>query len=172
MDKKVCIYGFTNNAAVFMMPALRYILGSAFFTVFELDPFLLKGREADYDVFCINAGLAFYELELAFKMLQSDSGYLPYTACISWDSVPEENLDLMIEYGIRIIMFDLQNEEEFLFCKSAVSQKKSFRSKNTYNRQGNHYCDSMTIYNTLSKNQKGAFLYMMSGKSQNEVPHK
>ncbi len=170
MVKKVCIYGFSKNAAIFMMPALRYIFGTASFTVFEFDPVLLKGQDENYDVFCIDASLSFYELELAFKMLQSDKGNLPYIACITWDFVPEENIELMVDYKIPIIMFDLQNEEEFSFCRAAVSQKKTYRTKTTYNRegQGTYYRDSMTIYYSLSKNQKCAFLYMMSGKTQKE----
>lgn len=168
MNKKVCIYGFSNNASVFMMPAIRYIIGDASFTVLEQEPVLLKEKAAEFDVFCINASMAFYELGLALKMLRKENGLLPYTACISWDFVPEENLDIMIEYKVRIIMFDLQTEEEFSFCKTAFSKNKTYRAAATYVRSPYNYCDSLAIYNSLSKNQKCAFLYMMTGKSQKE----
>ena len=92
----------------------------------------------------------------------------PLIVCMAWQAVAEENLDLLLEHHADIIMFDLENEEEFAFCHKAIQQGKSYRAKKTYNRNRNYYCDNMEIYSKLSKNQKYAFHYMMIGMSQKQ----
>ena len=168
MSKKVYVYGFTKNAFVFLQPALRYILGQNQFNyVGSVEQAWKTLSQAD--VICVNCGLTFYELGAAFNIIEKlFPQSRPQIICLSWQNVPEENLDLMLEHKIPVIMFDLQSEEEFSLCSKAVTQGKSYRSKHTFNRNAELYCDNMELYSKLSKNQKYAFHYMMIGKSQKE----
>ncbi len=163
------MYGYSVNAAVMLMPALRYVFGEVSFTIEEKKALFLREKDNNFDFICINAGLAFYEIEEAFVMLERGNPEKTYkTAAFAWDFVPEENLDMLLKYKTDIIMFDLKSEEEFAFCRTALLQNKTYRSKYTFNRNRNHYLDRVDIYNGLPKNQKYACFYMLTGKSQKE----
>ena len=167
--KKVCVYGFEQNAYLFMQPAIRYVLGNIKTSrVTSLEEIRDKPRECD--VFAVNCAMAFYDLELFFRAVSD--GYKdskPIIFCVAWEGVPQENLDIMLSHNSDLIMFDLKNEDEFSFCREAYLSGKNFRSQGTFNRGEEFYCDRVDTYYTLSKNQKYAFLYMMTGKTQKEL---
>ncbi|MBR1402609.1 MAG: helix-turn-helix transcriptional regulator [Treponema sp.] len=168
--KKVSVYGFCMNEYVFMLPAIRYVLG-------EIKPSLvlalddIRENRLDCDVFCVNCGMSFYDLELAFTFFDASftGRQKPTVLCLSWEGVPQENLDIMEKYKADLIMFDLRGEEEFAFCRKAYHEGKPFRSEGTFARGEEFYCDRVDTYGTLSKNQKYAFMYMMTGRTQKEL---
>ena len=125
----------------------------------------------DCDVFCVNCGMSFYDLELVFKFLDNSfrDRQRPTVFCLSWEGVPQENLNIMEAYKAELIMFDLRNEEEFSFCRNAFLEGKNFRSDGTFARGDEFYCDRVDTYEKLSPKQKYAFLYMMTGHTQKEL---
>ncbi len=138
--KKVCMYGYSVNAAVMLMPAFRYVFGEVSFTIEEKKALFLREKGNTFYFICINAGLASYEIEEAFVMLERGNPEKTYkTAAFAWGFVPEENLDMLLKYKTVIIMFDLKSEEEFAFCHASLLQNKTYRSKYTYNRNRNQY---------------------------------
>ena len=168
MFKNVYVFGFSKNAFVFMQPALRHILGehNANYVRTTDDAWKVFSKA---EVICINCGQTFYEIGVCFNIIEKTcTENKPLIVCLSWQAVPEENLDLILAHHAQIIMFDLENEEEFAFCHKAIAQGKTYRAKNTYNRNRNYYCDNMETYSKLSKNQKYAFHYMMIGMSQKQ----
>ena len=168
MSKNVLVYGFSRNAFVFMLPAMRYILGQNKFSHVRCVDEAWKSFYSA-DVICINCGLAFYEMGVCFNIIEKVfTEKKPLIICLSWQEVPEENLNFLLEHQVKLIMFDLENEEEFLCCHEAFVQGKFYRAKNTFNRDRRIYCDEMEIYERLSKNQKYAFHYMMTGMSQKQ----
>ena len=167
MKRNVIVYGFSKNAGVFIQPAIKYILGEVKSTyVSEIDSAWKQFSSAD--VICINCGMTFYEMGLCFNIIEKVCENLPFIVCLSWQEVPEENLDVMLLHSVPVIMFDLESEEEFALCADAVRKGKNYRAKNTYNRNERFYCDRIENYLKLSRNQKYAFHYMMCGKSQKE----
>jgi len=167
--KKICVYGFGMNEYVFMLPAIRYVLDRVKASrVLSLDE--IRENPPDCDVLCVNCAISFYDLELFFKAVSDGYGEeRPLVFCLAWEGVPQENLDIMVENKAELIMFDLKSEEEFAFCKKAYLEGKPFRSQGTFCRGEEFYCDRVDTYYKLSKNQKYAFLYMMTGKSQKEL---
>lgn len=167
--KKVCVYGFSMSEYVFMLPAIRYVLGKIRpEKLASLDE--VRENPPECDVLCVNCAMSFYDLELFFKAASEGYGEeRPLVFCLAWDGVPQENLDIMLEHKAELIMFDLRSEEEFSFCKKAYLEGKPFRSQGTFERGEEFYCDRVDTYYKLSKNQKYAFLYMMTGKSQKEL---
>lgn len=168
--KNVSVYGFGMNEYVFMLPAIRYVLGEIKPSrVLSLDD-IREGR-LDCDVFCVNCGMSFYDLELAFKFLEDSfhDRQKPTVLCLSWEGVPQENLDIMEAHKADLIMLDLREEGEFAFCRKAYLEGKPFRSKGTFARGEEFYCDRVDTYEKLSLKQKYAFLYMMTGKTQKEL---
>ena len=167
--KKICVYGFGMNEYVFMLPAIRYVLGSVKASRI-LSHDVIRENPPDCDVLCVNCAISFYDLELFFRSVSDGYGdERPLVFCLAWEGVPQENLDIMLENKAELIMFDLRSEEEFSFCKKAYFQGKPFRSQGTFERGEEFYCDRVDTYYKLSKNQKYAFLYMMTGKSQKEL---
>lgn len=167
--KNICVYGFDMNEYVFMLPAIRYVLGTVKASrVLSLD--VIRENPPDCDVLCVNCAISFYDLELFFRAVAEGYGEKrPVVFCLAWDGVPQENLDIMLENKAELIMFDLKSEEEFAFCRKAYLEGKPFRSQGTFARGEEFYCDRVDTYYKLSKNQKYAFLYMMTGKSQKEL---
>ena len=168
--KKVCVYGFGQNEYFFMLPAIRYVLGEIKpERIVSLDE--IREKKSECDVLCVNCAMPFYELELFFKVLTDsyDSGTKPSLFCLSWEGVPLENLEIMEENHADLIMFDLRSEEEFAFCRKAYLEWKPFRSQGTFESGEEFYCDRVDTYHKLSKNQKYAFMYMLTGRTQKEL---
>lgn len=163
--KRVLLYGFNTNQAIFITPSVRYILGTCRTVIIE-NSIDLKRASDDFDIICVNCGLNFWELD--FSLRQADEHVKDYIVCLSLLPVPQENLNLILKYDVQYIMFDLENEEEFVFCKSAIQNQKSYRSKGTFECNQRFNGDSIDIYQTLSAKQKCAFNYMMCGKTQKE----
>ena len=57
---------------------------------------------------------------------------------------------------------------EFISCKKALESNKAYYSKGSLALKNRIYESSADIYKMLSKRQKCAFHYMMSGKSLKE----
>ena len=168
--KKVCVYGFGTSEYFFMLPAIRYVLGEIKpERILSLDE--IREKKIDCDVLCVNCSISFYELNLFFKVFRDSffDGNKPVVFCLSWEGVPQENLNIMIENKAEIIMFDLRSEEEFSLCRKAFLEGKPFRSQGTFASEDEFYCDRVETYYKLSKNQKYAFMYMMTGKTQKEL---
>lgn len=167
--KNVCVYGFGMNEYVFMLPAIRYVLGKIKPNrIYSLDE--IRENPPECDILCVNCAMAFYELELFFKAVSKGYGEeRPLVFCLAWDGVPNENLDVMQENEVELMMFDLRSEEEFAFCREAYLNGKNFRSQGTFGRGDEFYCDRVDTYHKLSKNQKYAFIYMMTGRTQKEL---
>ncbi len=168
--KNVCVYGFDKSSYLFMMPAIRYILGTVRAYHTESIEYI-RQHASESDILCVNCSISFYDLELFFKFVSDSCSdkKKPVILCLSWTGVPQENLDIMLHNKADLIMFDLESEEEFSFCRDAYLKGKSFRSQGTFGRGEEFYCDRLDIYNSLSKNQKYAFMYMMTGKTQKEL---
>lgn len=167
--KRILVYGFARNEYCFMLPAIRYVLGSIKAERLScLDQ--LRTSDTECDLICVNCAMSFYELALFFKVFSEKfkGKEKPLIFCLSWEGVPEENLNIMTENKADLILFDLRNEDEFAFCRKAYLEGKSFRSEGTYERSENFYCENLEIYEKLSKNQKYAFAYMMTGHTQKE----
>ena len=108
--KKVCVYGFGQNEYFFMLPAIRYVLGEIKpERIISVDE--IREKKPECDVLCVNCGMAFYELELFFKVLSDsyDSASKPSLFCLSWEGLPLENLEIMEENQADLIMFDLRS---------------------------------------------------------------
>ncbi|WP_156011478.1 hypothetical protein [Treponema sp. C6A8] len=119
-----------------------------------------------YDYICLNCALPFWELDFNLRNLQNH--YREFLLGLSFFNIPQENLDLILKYKVKYILIDLENEEEFSFCKKAYEENKAYRSKNTFDESRRIYCDFTSVYEKLPLNQKCAFHYMMSGKTQKE----
>ena len=168
--KKVCVYGFGRNEYFFMLPAIRHVLSEIKpEKISSLDE--LREKKPDCDVLCVNCAMSFYDLELFFKVVDDfyAKGKKPLFFCLAWEGVGYENLEIMQRNRADIIMFDLRSEEEFSFCRKAYLENKPFRSQGTFASGEEFYCDRVDTYYKLSRNQKYAFLYMMTGKTQKEL---
>ncbi len=169
-SKNVCVFGFSLNEYVFMLLAIRYIMGQIKpVRINSLDELLQTKLE--YSAFCINCALPFYELDLFFTTFYKvyDTDTKPDTFCLAWEGIPNENLEILLKNNAKYILFDLESEEEFYFCKKAYLEGKNFRSRGTFDENRKTFSDRIDIYEKLSKNQKYAFNYMMLGKTQKEL---
>ena len=165
--KKVLVCGFEKNQAVFLPHNLRYIFDECKFSY--IDNVAEISINQVYDRICLNCGIPFWELDFNLRSLQNH--YNDFIVCLSLMNIPQENLDIILQYNVRYILIDLENEDEFTFCKKAYEENKPFRTKNTYDESRRIYCDEIEIYEKLPLNQKCAFHYMMSGKSQKEFQY-
>ncbi len=169
-SKNVCVFGFSLNEYVFMLLAIRYIMGQVKpYRIANLDELLQTKPECS--AFCINCALTFYELDLFFstffKVYEPEKK--PDIFCLAWEGIPNENLEIILKNNAKYILFDLESEEEFYFCKKAYLEKKKFRARGTLDENRKTFSDRIDIYQKLSKNQKYAFNYMMLGKTQKEL---
>ena len=116
--KKVSVYGFGRNGYVFMLPAIRHVLGKIKpGRILSLDE--LRENPPECDIMCMNCGMSFYDMELFFTVFADSYGERakPTVLCLSWEGVPQENLDIMLANNAELILFDLRGEEEFSLCR-------------------------------------------------------
>ena len=167
-EKKVCVTGFSYNEYLFMLPAIRAMMGRIS-VEYIADLKQLKARDCECDVICINGAISFYELELYFIFLKQKYGNSrPKVMCLAWQGVPSESIEIMMNHNAEYIMLDLQDEEEFAACRKAFESNKFYRAKGSFNAFRLFRPDHIEIYEGLSKNQKYAFIYIMLGKTQKQ----
>ena len=165
--RNVLVYGFSRNEFVFMSPALRLILGNAKFTLApNCDNPNDFAMAESYDAICINCGISFHKLDFILERISINPEIT--ILCVSWQEVSQEALDEMLKYGVGAIMIDLENEEEFTFCRNAILAGKAYRSKNSFLEKTRFNKELAVAYENLPPNQKYAFHYIMCGKSQKE----
>lgn len=167
-ENKVCVTGFTLNEYLFMLPALRSMMGRIS-VEYVADLKQLKARDYECDVICINCAINFYELELYFIFLEQKYGNSrPKVMCLATQDVPSESVEIMMKHNAEYIMIGLQDEEEFAACRKAFESNKFYRAKGSFNTFRQFRQDHIEIYEGLSKNQKYAFIYIMMGKTQKQ----
>lgn len=163
--KKVLIYGFTQNQAVFLTPAVNCILGEC--KIFAAnDAVEISKSPKVFDIICINASMHFWELDFALtKLKEKVKGKI---IGLSLGSVEQKNLDMLLHHGVKYTLINLMHEDEFISCRNALENNKAYYSKGSLALKNRTYESSADIYKRLSVRQKCAFHYMMSGKSLKE----
>lgn len=163
--KKVLIYGFSLNQAVFLSTTVNCIFEDCRIFIVE-DLHELKKSSETYDAICINASLHFWQLDFALTLAKQKGK--EHIIGLSLVSVSQKNLDILLSYDIKHILINLQNQDEFIYCKKAIENNKAYHSKGSITLKNRSFSTSADIYNKLSNRQKCAFHYMMSGKSLKE----
>lgn len=163
--KNVLIFGFTQNQAVFLTTTVRTILGACKITIADEVIEIINSKEP-YDVICINAAMHYWQMD--YILTHAKQKIKDFIMGLSLQSVPQKNMDILLHHDIKYILFNLQHEEEINTCKQAVLSKKMFHSKGSIVHHNYQYENCGDIYRRLSKKQKCAFHYMMSGKSLKE----
>ncbi|WP_027727298.1 hypothetical protein [Treponema sp. C6A8] len=163
--KKVLIYGFPQNQAVFLTPTVNFLFGNCrIFFAGTTDE--LKNSPEQFDSICINASLHFWQLDFAISLAKKN--VKEHILGLSQVSVSQKNLELLFQHGIRHILINLKHQDELIHCKKAIETNTSYHSKGSIILKNKNYESNSDIYNKLSDKQKSAFHYMMSGKSLKE----
>lgn len=163
--KKILIYGFSQNQAVFLTPTVKYLFGNSKIFMANDDASLAKSAET-YDIICINASMHFWQLD--FVLSRAKEKVKENIVGLSLGSVEQKNLDMLLQHGVKYTLINLMHEDEFISCKKAIENNKSFYSKGSVALKNRTYETSADIYKKLTDKQKCAFHYMMSGKSLKE----
>ena len=112
--KRVLFYGFTQNQAVFLTPAVKCILGEC--KIFTAnDAVEISKSPQTYDIICINASLHFWQLD--FVLTQIKGKVKEKIIGLSLGAVTQKNLDMLLQHGVKYTLINLCHEDEFISCK-------------------------------------------------------
>ena len=119
-ENKVCVTGFTLNEYLFMLPALRSMMGRIS-VEYVADLKQLKAGDYECDVICINCAINFYELELYFIFLEQKYGNSrPKVMCLATQDVPSESVEIMMKQCWIDGDMEFQTDDTYFFAAVPV----------------------------------------------------